>query len=237
MQWTSEGIILKQQAFNDEKSVCWILTATHGLYKGLYSVNKKSRSQIQIGSIVSSTWKARLAEHFGNFYCELIKPVSMSIINDKQKLISVVSICEILVDCLSEKVVEVNIYDKLFSYLLTLKDNPNWLIDYLKLELEILQESGYGLHLDICALTGRQGDLRYISPKTGRAACKEAGEIYHEKLLILPRFFIQNDLIEQKELKEGFILTGYFLYHRLYKTRNLQLPISRDLLIQSLKID
>lgn len=234
MQWTSEGIIIKQQAFNDEKSIYWILTATHGLYKGLYTLNKKTRTQIQVGSIVTSTWKARLPEHLGNFYCELIKPLSMMIINDKQKLAAVVSICDILSDCLPEKVIEEKIYDHLITFLLTLKENSSWLLEYLRLELEILQASGYGLHLDVCALTGARDNLRYVSPKTGKAACLEAGKEYHDKLLILPEFFIKDNFNDQTELAEGFKLTGHFLYNRLYKTRHINLPTSRELLLKLL---
>ena len=227
MQWTSEAIVIKQQAFNDDKSLCWIFSATNGLYKGLFTLNKKARSQIQIGSITISTWKARLPEHLGNYYCELLKPLSMAIINNNQKLSSVVSICDILSYCLPEKVPEEKIYDHLISYLLALKDNKNWVIDYLKLELTILKELGYGLHLESCALTGSKDNLYYVSPKTGMSASKEAGAQYHNKLLILPRLFADNVVNKQEEIVAGLKFTAHFLQQSLYKPHNIDLPLSR----------
>ena len=234
MQWTSESIVIRQQPFNDEKSLCWIFSAVNGLYKGLLSLNKKTRIQIQVGSIITATWKARLPEHLGNYYCELLRPLSMSIINDRLKLFSVISICDILCLCLPEKTPEEKIYENLFNYLLSLKENKDWVIDYLKLELLILQEIGYGLSLDSCAVTGSKEDLYYVSPKTGMVASRKAGEAYHDKLLKLPQFLINNEPIKDGDLKAGFELIGHFIYQGICKPRTIILPLSRKRFSESL---
>ena len=227
MQWTSESIVIKQQPFNDEKSLCWVFSAVNGLYKGLLSLNKKTRLQIQAGSIITATWKARLPEHLGNYYCELLRPLSMSIINDRLKLSSVISICDVLCLCLPEKIPEEKIYDSLFIYLISLKENKDWVADYLKLELIILKEIGYGLSLDSCAVSGSKDNLYYVSPKTGMAASKRAGEAYHDKLLRLPQFLINNEAIKDEDLKFGFELTEHFIYQRICKPRTTEFPLSR----------
>lgn len=227
MQWTSESIVIKQQPFNDEKSLCWVFSAVNGLHKGLLSINKKSRIQIQVGSIITATWKARLPEHLGNYYCELLRPLSMSIINDKLKLSSVISICDILCLCLPEKTPEEKLYDSLIGYLLSLKENKDWVIDYLKLELLILQEIGYGLSLDRCVVTGSKEDLHYVSPKTGMAASKQAGEAYHDKLLLLPQFLINDQSVKEGDLKAGFELIEHFIYQRICKPQSVKFPLSR----------
>lgn len=232
MQWTSEAIIIKQQQFSDDKLLCWIFSATHGLYKGLLSLNKKTRNQIQIGNIVNATWRARLPEHLGSYYCELIRPLSMTIINDRLKLNSVNSICSLLSDCLPEKILEAKIYDYFVSYLLTLKDHKNWLVEYLKLELILLEEMGYGLGLSSCALTGEKKGLYYISPKTGMAVTKKAGEIYSDKLLKLPSFFIEGDAAEAEDLLNAFKLNSHFLYKRLYQPQSKDIPLSRDRFVE-----
>ena len=227
MQWNSEAIVIKQQQFSDDKLLCWLFSATHGLYKGLLTLNKKTRNQIQVGSIVNATWRARLPEHLGTYYCELLKPLSMTIIDNRLKLSSVTSLCGILSDCLPEKILEARIYDHCISYLLTLKDHKDWIIEYLRLELIILEEMGYGLGLDSCAVSGLKKDLYYVSPKTGMAVTKEVGSSYHDKLLKLPAFFIENCAASQQDILDGFDLLGYFIYTRLYKSHNLEASISR----------
>ena len=45
-----------------------------------------------------------------------------------------------------------------------------------------------GVGLQKIALTGARDGLRYVSPKTGRAVTREAGEPWKDRLLALPRF-------------------------------------------------
>ena len=224
MQWTSEAIIIKQQKFDDDKLLCWLFSATEGVYKGLITLNKKTRSQIQIGNIVSATWRARLETHLGSYYCELLKPLPMPILNDKLKLSSVTSLCALLSTCLPERAPETKIYEYSLSYFLTIKDHSNWLIEYLRLELFLLTELGYGLSLDACAVTGSKDNLYYVSPTTGKAVTKEIGLPYHDKLLILPEFFKGE---ETGNIVDGFRLTGFFLHKYLYLPEGNNLPQTR----------
>jgi DNA repair protein RecO (recombination protein O) len=227
MQWSSEAIILKHEAFSDDKLLCWLFSSTHGVYKGLLSLNKKTRNHIQIGNIVQATWQARLEEHLGTYYCELIKPLSMAILQDKLKLNSVLSLCSLLSSCLPSRVLEAAIYDKTISYLLTLKEHSNWLEDYVYLELFVLQELGYGLSLDNCAVTGEKDNLYYVSPKTGRSVSKASGEAFHDKLLILPQFIINNSELSMQDIANGLKLTGYFIEKHLYLPHQKKIPETR----------
>jgi len=224
MHWTSEAIIIKQQNFDDDKLLCWLLSEAHGIYKGLISLNKKTRSQIQIGNIVNATWKARLENHLGSYYCELLKPLPMAVINNKLKLSSVISLCSLLSTTLPERAIETKIYEASLSYLLTLKEYSKWLIEYLKLELILLQEMGYRLELDVCAVTKSKENLYYVSPNTGKAVTKEVGAAYHDKLLLLPAFFRGE---EEGNIIDGFKLTGFFLNKYLYNPEGKTLPDAR----------
>lgn len=230
MQWTSEAIILKQEPFSDDKLLCHIFSSTHGLYKGLITINKKTRNQIQVGNIVQATWRARLEEHLGSYYCELLKPLSMSILNDRLKLTSILSLCSVLSGCLPSRTIEAKIYDDLLSYLLILKDHRNWIIEYIKLELSLLQEMGYGLSLDCCAVTGLTDNLHYVSPKSGNVVGKEAGKDYHDKLFLLPQFLIKEDNVSvtKDDIVNGLKLTGYFIEKRIYKDHSQEIPAVRN---------
>ena len=146
---------------------------------------------------------------------------------DKHKLTSVSSICALLSTCIPDRVLESKIYEHSLTYLLSLKDHKHWLIDYLRLELTILQELGYGLALDFCAITGEKEGLYYISPKTGKAVTKAAGAQYHDKLLRLPIFFISDEIGTQEDIIAGFKLTNFFLDKHLYKPHNQDFPCIR----------
>ncbi len=58
---------------------------------------------------------------------------------------------------------------------------------FVRFELALLAELGFGLDLESCAATGESADLIYVSPKSGRAVSRGAGEQWKEQLLPLPR--------------------------------------------------
>lgn len=228
MQWSSQAIILQHQKFSDDKLLCWLFSQTHGVYKGLLTLNNKTRNQIQVGNIVEATWRARLPEHLGSYYLELVKPLSISILENKHKLLSVSSICSLLSSCLPERVEEKEIYKQTLTYLLTLKDHKNWIIDYLQLELLILHELGYGLSLNFCTVTGEKNNLYYVSPKTGKAVSKNIGIEYHNKLLRLPQFFVNDQIFIEEDIIFGFKLTKYFIEKHLYRPNSKEIPEIRN---------
>src|SRR5216683_397492 len=58
----------------------------------------------------------------------------------------------------------------------------------VRFELRLLAELGFGLDLSVCAASGVETDLVYVSPKSGRAVSRQAGEAWKDKLLVLPAF-------------------------------------------------
>ena len=51
----------------------------------------------------------------------------------------------------------------------------------VRFELKLLAELGFGLDLERCAATGEAGDLGYVSPKSGRAVSRAAGEPWRNR--------------------------------------------------------
>lgn len=90
-------------------------------------------------------------------------------------------------------------------------------------ERALLEELGFGLDLDQCAVTGQKEDLAYISPKTGRAVCQASGLPYHANLLPLPDVFYN----EGQDWAEALYVTGFFLQKHLVK----ELPFMREALV------
>jgi DNA repair protein RecO (recombination protein O) len=111
---------------------------------------------------------------------------------------------------------------------LTQSDAAGWLEHYVRLELQLLAELGFGLDLSCCAATGSAENLAYVSPRSARAVSKEAGLPYHERLLPLPAFLNQGGAPQAGDLLSGLKLTGYFLEKHLAEQRPGGLPSPRE---------
>jgi DNA repair protein RecO (recombination protein O) len=107
---------------------------------------------------------------------------------------------------------------------------PDWQISYVNYELELLKDLGFGLDLSACAATGQQDDLIYISPKTGRAVSREAGEPYKRQLLPLPSYWMNEGVTP--DIQTSLTVTGYFLARHL--TERQGLPAIRQRLVDML---
>jgi DNA repair protein RecO (recombination protein O) len=100
-------------------------------------------------------------------------------------------------------------------------------VHLVRFELAMLAELGFGLDLENCAATGETSDLAYVSPKSGGAVSRTAGEPWRDRLLRLPGFLRQgggggeasgNGWSEQ-DLQDGFKLTGLFLLRHVLEPR------------------
>ncbi len=123
-----------------------------------------------------------------------------------------------------------NPYKKIYKETMKLIENlfsKDWLETYVKWELFLLSELGYGLDLEKCAVSGIKNNLIYISPNSGKAVSDKEGEIYKEKLLDLPEFLINHNVSATKEsLKQAIKLTGFFI-NKFLKKNNKKLPFYR----------
>jgi DNA repair protein RecO (recombination protein O) len=100
----------------------------------------------------------------------------------------------------------------------------------VRFELQLLSELGFGLDLARCAATGEQVDLVYVSPKSGRAVSRRAGEPWKDRLLTLPAFLSEELPHEPPvwdDVAAGFDLTGFFLMRHVLEPRGMRLPEAR----------
>jgi DNA repair protein RecO (recombination protein O) len=104
----------------------------------------------------------------------------------------------------------------------------------VKLELEVLAELGFGLDLSECAATGVREDLIYVSPKSGRAVSRTAGEPWKDRLLPLPAFVAGQDPAKsptRQDILDAYGLSGYFLERDVFAPRNTPIPDTRHAFI------
>jgi DNA repair protein RecO (recombination protein O) len=155
------------------------------------------------------------------------------VIQSKKKLVRLGSLCAMLNMVLPERENQKSIYE-LTYHLVAGLGLDTWYAEYIIWECLILQELGFGLDLVSCAATGIREQLIYVSPKSGRAVSKEAGEPYKERLLHLPEFIKTEDCsdVSTFDILQGLKLTAFFLTQSLLHPYNKNLPPARENLIR-----
>jgi len=115
--------------------------------------------------------------------------------------------------------------------LLTALAAESWPSVYVHWELALLRDLGFGLDLSACAATGVTEDLAYVSPRTGRAVSRAAGEAWKDKLLILPRFLVDGGEGDEGQIRQGLTLAGVFLERHVLAAHHLAMPAARIRLV------
>lgn len=235
MQWSDSGIIINAKPFGEGKAVITLLTYEHGRCSGMIRLSKQNRGWLNIGAKVEATWKARLETQLGQWQMEPT-PESYRLLpclDCPKKLSSLTSAASLAHILLPESHEYRRIYDSLDQLIATFATD-NWVEAYIKYEITLLSEMGYGLDLGQCAVTGQTDDLVAVSPKTGRAVSRAAAEPYMAKLLPLPQFLLKKSTITVKDISDGLSLTGYFLSRFALASINCGLPPSRSRMIDYL---
>lgn len=239
IQWTEEGLILSTKSHGESSLIVQIFISKYGKCSGLVKGGKssKKRAVFQPGNQVYATWKARLPEHLGFLECELLNSRSSLIIEEPLKLSCLSAIVSILEYATAEQEPSKSLYIRTISLLdlIILPNTINWKESYVRWELELLNEIGFGLSLDFCAVTGKTNDLYFVSPKTGRAVTYDAAGKWKDKLLVLPEFLKKDKTANKKEILNGLKLTGVFLGY-FSESINKKIPTARNRFLQMLSV-
>ena len=229
MNWTDTAIVLSCRKFGENGAILRLLTLSHGVYGGVVRAahSKANRGNIQPGNVVNASWQARLQEQLGTYTIELITPYAAHIMADAGRLAALTSACAMVEACLPERHPYPRFFAAMKQFLARLHEGDHWEQAYIELELALLAESGFGLDLSRCAATGGTADLVYVSPKSGRAVCLNAGAPYHEKMLPLPGF-LNGGAETPADIANGLALTAYFLEHWLLEPNGRKLPPARQ---------
>jgi len=231
MQWTDEGVILGTRRHGETSLIVELMTLAHGRHLGLVRGGRSRRQQpvLQPGNSVLATWRARLDEHLGNYTVEATKLRAAHLMEDAVGLYGLQMVAG-LVRLLPERDPHQDLYRGVVALLDFLDEPLSAGVFLVRLEARMLEELGFGLDLERCAATGTTGELVYVSPKTGRAVSRAAGERYNDRLLALPRFMVESgeaELPEAEDIRAGFRLTGYLLARHVYEPRGLAPPDAR----------
>ena len=229
VSWEDEGIVMSVRRFGEHDAIVSLLTASQGRHVGLAKggSGRKLRGVLQPGNLVRANWRARLDDHLGIYTVEAVQSYAARALSDATSLAGLSAVCAMVEETLPEREPHIEVHERTLG-LLQLLGEENWASVYARWELALLTDMGYGLDLSNCAATGSVEDLIYVSPKSGRAVSRAAGEPYVGKLLALPPFLRQEHLDPTKaEISQSLALTGYFFETRVFGPNNRKLPTSR----------
>lgn len=237
MEWTDDAIVLSSRRHGESSSITTVLSPQHGKYTGLVrgGSGKSKRGILQIGNHVRAQWRARLPEHLGTFTCELVTAHAAMVLNDPLRLMALSAICAVADTALPEREPHAPVFQGLQIFLHALGDTEDWPVIYVKWELGLLGELGFGLDFSKCAATGSSDDLVYVSPKSGKAVSAKAGEPYKDRLLPLPSFLTGHARPGVMAAVDGVKLTGHFLNNHVYEDHGNTQPEARARFVQALK--
>ncbi len=241
MQWRDDAIIIGTRRHGENHVIAEVFSREHGRWRGLVhgGAGRRRRAWLQPGNLVVADWRARVAEQLGSLSLEpvpgmqpaalaLADPMALGIL---QAVTAALRLCP-----------ERAPYPRLFAgarmVLERLGDMDIAPALLARFELALLAELGYGLDLSRCALTGRTDDLAWVSPATGRAATREAGAPWAEKLLPLPAFLLRADATPPtpEEVAQALELTAHFLHARLFAPQRRELPRARCAMARALRM-
>jgi DNA repair protein RecO (recombination protein O) len=229
MQWIDEGIVLGVKRHGETSVILELMTREHGRHLGLVrgGAGTRLRGVLQPGNAVRATWRARLDEHLGHYTVEGIDLRAARFLPAAHAVHGVTHLAA-LCRLLAEREQHAAIHAALEAILDRLDDPAAAAPLIARFELNFLAELGFGLDLSSCAATGAADDLIYVSPRSGRAVSRAAGEAYRDKLLRLPAFLHSEAQPESaNDLADAFALTGFFLDRHAFAPRGLAMPEAR----------
>src|SRR3984893_11098120 len=224
MEWTDDGIVLGVRRHGESSAIVELLTRGHGRHLGLVRGGASSRMRplLQPGNSVRAVWRARLDEHLGYYQLEGIRLRAATVLSSSHAVYGVTHLAS-LARLLPERDPHQGIYDMLDRTLDDFDDIGEAAAHLIKFELAMLAELGFGLDLETCAATGATTDLIYVSPKSGGAVSRAAGDAWRGRVLrmraVLRRGGGGANGWSDQDLQDGFRLTGMFLLRHVLEPR------------------
>ena len=237
MEWHDEGFVLNRRRHGESGLVVNAFTFEHGRHAGLVQGGSARRNAHlwQPGNRVDLAWQARIAEQLGQFKGEPIHLHAADVLDRKLALAGLTSAMALLAEVTAERDPHPVLYAATLRLAEALGRDDAWLADYVRFEMVLLAEAGFGLSLDRCAVSGVTEDLAYVSPKTGSAVSRDAAGDWAPRLLPLPGFLIDGSEPDHSALLDGLRLTGHFLDQRLFEAVDRPMPDARNRLFDLLQ--
>lgn len=212
LAWRDEAVLLAARRHGEGDAIVELLTAERGRHAGVVKGGGGRRlgPVLQPGAQLVVEWRARLETHIGTARVEPAQARAGALMGDARALAALSSAAALLVAFLPEREAQPALYPATVALFDALGE-PGWPEAYARWELLLLSELGFGLDLSACAATGATQELVWVSPNSGRAVSRAAGEPYADRLLPLPGFLRGVGVADDAAVGAALRLTGRFL--------------------------
>ena len=221
MNWEDECFLLSKRKFRENANIINVFTFKKGKVGGIVygGSSRKIRNYLQISNKLIVFNNSKSENKIGYFKTELIKAVSPSYFNDKERTSALISLCSLLNSLLPEGQPYKNIYNSFEKFIDTL-NLDNWIILYIFFEINLIKELGYGVNLN--SFNDSSDDIYTLK--------KINIDGYNYEI---PNFLISEKIpseITKLQIKKSLIFTRNILLNKFFIPNNLSFPKSRIIL-------
>jgi DNA repair protein RecO (recombination protein O) len=237
MEFEDDAFVLSARAHGEAGAIVEFLTARHGKYAAHVAggASRRIKPLLQAGAQAIVRYRARVADQLGSAAFEPVGEGPAALFDDRLALAGLSAAAAVAAGALPEREPHPGAYLAFEALAGALVLPEIWPAVFVRFEAGLLQDLGFGLDLSKCAATGAVDDLVYVSPRTGRAVSREAGEPYKDRLLPLPPFLLGAQAgLGAGDVGAGLAITGHFLEAFIFNPLNRPLPPARIWLVERL---
>lgn len=237
MEFEDDAYVLSARAHGETGAIVELLTANHGKYAAHIAggASRRMKPFLQAGARTIVHYRARVSDQLGSAQLEPVGEGPSALFDDRMALAGLSAAAAVAAAALPEREPHPGVFLAFEALTASLMLPEIWPAVFVRFEAGLLQELGFGLDLSKCAATGTVDDLIYVSPRTGRAVSRNAGEPYKDRLLPLPPFMLSAQTgLAEGDVKAGLDLTAHFLELFVFGPLNRPLPPARVWLIERL---
>ena len=237
MEWEDDAFVLSARPHGETGAIVELLTERHGRHAAHVSggASRRMKPFLQAGARVLAHYRARVEGQLGSAMLEPVGEGPAALFDDPLALSGLAAAAAVAAGALPEREPHPGAFLAFEALSNAFALTDIWPAVFVRFEAGLLQELGFGLDLSKCASTGAVDDLVWVSPRTGRAVSRAAGEPYADRLLVLPPFLLSSQGgLAQGDVRAGFDLTGHFLEQFVFGPLNRPLPPARVWLLEKL---
>lgn len=237
MEFEDDAYVLSARAHGETGAIVELLTARHGKYVAHVAggASRRMKPFLQAGARTILHYRARVSDQLGSAQLEPVGEGPSALFDDRMALAGLSAAAAVAAAALPEREPHPGVFLAFEALTSALMLPEIWPAVFVRFEAGLLQELGFGMDLSKCAATGEVDDLIYVSPRTGRAVSRKAGEPYKDRLLPLPPFMLSAQTgLAVGDVKAGLSLTAHFLELFVFGPINKPLPPARVWLVERL---
>ena len=210
MKINDSGFFLGNKKYGENSMIVYVFSKNNGLIKSFSKFSKKQRFSFTILDKINFTWQSKQKDSLGyiNLDLEAFRKKNGSFISSLIKS----SASELCIKFLPLWQQNIEIYNDLQRLIKNLdKKIEISIFNYVWWEILFLKNTGYGISLDKCSVSGSKEKLYYLSPNSGNSVTYSVGHKYRNKLFKLPH------CLKDKAISNNFVdylyalkITSYF---------------------------